>query len=206
MLLQIVQKLVFGFAATAFVSTSAVALAQRAGGGGYARGGMSYMGGGVSSHSYSGYGRSGGYGSAYGNYNRPSISLSIGGGSPYGLGYGAGYGGFRYGQGYSGGGYRVGSGGYGYRSSSYPYIAAQGNYSPYRARASRYPQTYAQPALRGRTSSGQAGYGNYSHSGTANQRAVGSRVSPTSDLRPGMVLSDGSTVLSVGPIGGRASR
>ncbi|WDQ18249.1 hypothetical protein [Rhodopirellula sp. P2] len=149
-------------------------------------------GGGVSHSGHSGYsGRHySNFGSSYG-YSRPGLSLSIGGGYPSGYGYGG------YGMGYSGLGHSsLGYSGLGY---GYRYPSASSYSSGYRGYSSYPPTTYVVPSttyVAPLRADYQAGYGGSFVPATAN-----APIDPaTADLRPGMVLPDGSTVISVDPV------
>jgi hypothetical protein len=185
-------------------------------------------------HAGSGYGRSYGqsiYGysnRAYSNYgnSRPSLSLSIGGlGGGLSLGYSSlGYRGLGYsgvGLGYGGLGYGgLGYGDLGYSNASYgsvyssTYGAGYGSYGPYSLRSGMGYSTNGlhgyQPAAAAATSDYRTGYTPSYSGNTYRQGVVTSNRQPsgatTPDLRPGMVLPDGSTVISVGPIGGTNSQ
>lgn len=149
-------------------------------------------------------GHSGFYGANYGGYYQPGLSLSISSGFGYaGLGYGGlGYYSSGYGTGYGGLGYNT----YGY-SWGYPYSSSYGSYGPSYSNVYSYPQPYYQPYINpsGVTSGYQAGYGTFTQPPTVGNNAGGQPLPSTSDLRPGMVLPDGATVISVGPIGGGIS-
>ncbi|KLU03240.1 hypothetical protein RISK_004552 [Rhodopirellula islandica] len=150
--------------------------------GGHVRGGGVH-GGGVSHSGRPGYsGRDhSNFGSSYG-YSRPGLSLSIGSGYPYGYGYGG------YGLGYSSLGY-----GYGY-PNDFRYSSGYRGYSSYPSRTYVVPSTTYVAPLR---TVYQAGYG----SSSVPPATANAPIDPaTADLRPGMVLPDGSTVISVDPV------
>ncbi len=115
-------------------------------------------------------------------YSRGGLGISIGG-------YPGFYGGYGY-------------GGYGSLYPRYPYYGNSGSiYSTqpyYQYGYNQVPATtYVQPG------SSQL----YSPIAPSDQRYSAAKpVSPTSDLRPGMVLPDGSTVISVGPLDSSAVR
>ncbi|WP_442510969.1 hypothetical protein SH528x_002620 [Novipirellula sp. SH528] len=162
------------------------------GGGHYGHSGHNHFGGGY------GYGGGGFYG---GNlYSGSGFSISIGGGYPYG---------------HSGFGY--GSLGYGGLSDSYRYPAT--GYSPIYRGSTYYGSAYpgfsydTAPAYGGSTypygtaiepQYGVPGYSSeFQHQPVAEPPYSVGRVDPSSsDLRPGMVLPDGSTVVSIGPLDG----
>ncbi|TWU24058.1 hypothetical protein Pla52o_19810 [Novipirellula galeiformis] len=176
---------------------------------GHGHSGHGHSGHGHSGHVYHGGGHYGGgfYGSNV--YSGRGFSLSIGGGYPYG------YGGFGYGSlGYGGIDYGIDT--YRYPSSSYS--------TTYRGFA---PDYFTQPSLSytpdpvygevpvdsygtsyrydGAIESpyGVPGYSSeFQHQPRAVSPYAAGRVDPSSaDLRPGMVLEDGSTVISVAPPG-----
>ncbi len=176
-------------------------------------------------HGYSGIGHSGlGYGyGGIGSYNSLSIgrggfSLSIGSVSPYGLGYdpysygGLGYSGFDLGR-------------YGYGATALPYSGYSGyssayRYSPYYSARSSFDLQYdpippsGLPGIQydGSTNSldnlyGVPGYySDFRHQPSvllpSDAAAMAQRpeLAPADELRPGMILPDGSKVISVGPI------
>ncbi len=167
-------------------------------------------GGGHSSRGYSGHGHGGhhgGFSSSFygGNYGRghSGFSISIGGGYPFGFG-GFGFGGL--------GGY--GYGGYGYPYSSYsslyrgysPYYSSSG-LGYYRTPSYRYvPADPYQSGYRYGTapaaSYGVPGYSSeYAHQPSNDPNSSAENWESSSDLRPGMILPDGSTVISIGPVG-----
>ncbi len=187
------------------------AMAQRFGGGyggGYGRyGGLStgarYRGGyGYGGYGYRGFGY-GGYG-GYGNlgyggfgYGGRGVGISIGFGYPFGYGlYGyRGLGGF--------GNDALAFSRFNYPGYSYPGLysayAPVYDYSRYSLAAPSYSASPSYLSVPGGTY--RSGY----RYGAPPVGAVADPGSPTSDLRPGMVLPDGSTVISVGPLGGSAA-
>ncbi len=159
--------------------------ASHMGGGGHMGGthlGGGYSGHGVSSFGHSNFGYSGfGYPSysLYGSYGytRPNVGLSIGR---------LGYGGYGY-------------GGLGLYSNSYGYPYSNGYYGGY---SNNYWPTYYHQVPASQSPVYQSGYGTYNQSVPVGGGVSGQAVTSTSDLRPGMVLPDGATVISVGPISG----
>jgi hypothetical protein len=194
---------VFVFVATCTLGlATSTAMAQRGHrGGGHRGGGGHHSGGhhgGHGGYGHAGYGHVGhranigrhygGYGGGYG-FSRGGLSISIGGGYPYRYG-GLGYRGI----GYRSIGYR--GFGYGYGAIGNPYSV----YSPYRALGPNYsavrslPYGYAaRPAYRVEPAT------DYVYPDRRRYSAA-KPVVPSSNLRPGMVLPDGSRVLSVQPL------
>ncbi len=128
---------------------------------------------------YGGYG----YGFARGGFARGGVSISIGGGYPYGFG------------------------GYGYRGLGYPFYPGFGSaYLPYRSYVPyAYPgylstrPDYAPNALY-RPRYDRAPPRNYIYPDGQRYSAAKPAVPSNSDLKPGMILPDGSRVISVGPL------
>ena len=183
---------VFVFVATCTLGlATSTAVAQHGHRGGGYRGGGHH--GGHGSYGYVGHRSHIGHhygGSYYGRgFSRGGLSISIGGGYPYRYG----------GLGYRGIGYRgIGYGGlgYGYGAIGYPYSG----FSAYRATVPYYPTVRslpygyaARPAYRVAPATG------YVYPDRRRYSSAKPAV-PSSDLRPGMVLPDGSRVLSVQPL------
>lgn len=134
---------------------------------------------------YGGYG----YGFARGGFARGGVSISIGGGYPYGFG------------------------GYGYRGLGYPFYPGFGSaYLPYRSYVPyAYPgylstrPDYAPNALY-RPRYDRAPPRNYIYPDGQRYSAAKPAVPSNSDLKPGMILPDGSRVISVGPLDAPADK
>lgn len=212
MLFSNMRRVVLGIAVSGLILGQSSLMAQHHGGGHHGGGhhGGGHHGGGHHHHHHHhhhDHGHFGGYGFGsgfYGGnlYSGSGFSISIGGGYPYG------YSGFGYGSlGYGGLGdsYRYPATGYSpiYRGSTY-YGSAYPGFSYDTAPAyggSVYPYESAiEPQY------GVPGYrSEFQHQPIAEPPYSVGRVDPSSsDLRPGMVLPDGSTVVSVGPLDGTA--
>ncbi|EMI20732.1 secreted protein [Rhodopirellula maiorica SM1] len=227
MLFSNMRRVAFGIAVAGLFLSQAALMAQHHGGG---HGKSGHHGGGHHGGGHHGGGHHGGihhhhhdhghFGGGYGHINRGfygsnlysgrGFSISIGSGYPYG------YSGFGYGSlGYGGLGY--GGLGYGGLSDSYRYPAT--GYSPIYRGSTYYGSAYpgfsydTAPAYGGSTypyeSSIEPQYGvpgydsEFRHQPSAETPYSVGRVDPSSsDLRAGMVLPDGSTVISVGPLDG----
>lgn len=123
--------------------------------------------------------------------SRPGVSISIGGGHPYG---------------YNGVGFNNNFAGYG----NYPQVSGYRGYSPYinsyGLGYSSYPSLNYGQALSPsyRYQSNCINGNGYRPSYVVSQCWIARRyptVSGTSELRPGIILHDGSRVTSVGPLG-----
>ena len=217
MLFSNMRRVVLGIAVSGLILGQSSLMAQHHGGhhggghhGGGHHGGGHYGGGhhGGGHHHHHDHGHFGGYGFGsgfYGGnlYSGSGFSISIGGGYPYGHS-GFGYGSLGYG-GISDSYYRYPATGYSpiYRGSTY-YGSAYPDFSYDTAPAyggSTYPYgTAIEPQY------GVPGYSSeFQHQPVAEPPYSVGRVDPSSsDLRPGMVLPDGSTVVSIGPLDGPA--
>ena len=186
---------------------------------GFSHGSSSFSHHGYTGHTHSGYGHSySSYRPSYPGFYGPSISLSIGRGFPLGLSYGSAYSGIGIGAYSSAYGYPY----YGSSYRSYSPVTRL-SVSSYPVTSLRYYQTpvYVTPgssAPNYSVSGYQASYAPYATAQSSTHvvppstnvvpqvaqptnAAANATLAPDTQLRPGMVLPDGATVISVQPVG-----